>query len=50
LHKTTQFYKEWFNVCHKVTSKFRTIAKFKNIVKQNNDSNETCTYLHNILL
>jgi hypothetical protein len=50
LHKITEFYTEWFSVCLKLTSKFRTIAIFKNCVKQNNDSNKTYRYVHDILL
>jgi len=30
--------------------KFRTIAKFKIFVKQNNDSNKTCRYAQDLLL
>jgi hypothetical protein len=40
LHKITEFYTEWLSVYHNITSKFRTIAIFKNCVKQNNDSND----------
>jgi hypothetical protein len=50
LHKTTEFYTEWFIVYHNITSKFRTIAIFKNCVKQNNDLNKTCKYVHDLLL
>jgi hypothetical protein len=49
LHKITEFYTEWFSVYH-ITSKFRTIAIFKNCVKQNNDSNKTHRYVHDLLL
>jgi hypothetical protein len=41
LHKVTEFYTELFSVYHNIISKFRTIAIFKNCVKQNNDSNKT---------
>jgi hypothetical protein len=41
LHKITEFYTEWFSVYPSITSKFRTMAIFKNCVKQNNDSNKT---------
>jgi hypothetical protein len=41
LHKITKFYTEWFSVYPNITSKIRTIANFKNCVKQNNDSNKT---------
>jgi hypothetical protein len=34
LHKTTEFYTELFSVYPNITSKFRTIAIFKNCVKQ----------------
>jgi hypothetical protein len=50
LHKITEFYTELFGVYHKITSKFRTIAIFKNCVKQNNDSNKTYRYAHDLLL
>jgi hypothetical protein len=50
LHKITEFYTEWFSVYHNITSKFRTIAIFKNCVKQNNDSNKTYKYFHDLLL
>jgi hypothetical protein len=50
LHKITEFYTEWFSVYPNITSKFRTIAIFKNYVKQNNDSNKTCRYVHDLLL
>jgi hypothetical protein len=49
LHKITQFYTEWFSVYHNITSKFRTIAIFKNCIKQNNDSNKTYRYVHDLL-
>jgi hypothetical protein len=49
LHKTTEFYTEWFSVCHNTTSKFRDIAIFKSFVEQNNGSNKTCRYVHNLL-
>jgi hypothetical protein len=49
-HKITEFYTEWFSVYSNITSKFRTIAKFKNCVKQNNDSNKTYRYVHDLLL
>jgi hypothetical protein len=38
LHKITEFYTELFSVYPNITSNFRTIATFKNCVKQNNDS------------
>jgi hypothetical protein len=51
LHKITEFYTELFSVYHNTTSKFRTIAIFnKNCVKQNNDSNKTYRYVHDLLL
>jgi hypothetical protein len=46
LHKITKFYTELFSVYHNITSKFRTIAIFKNCVKQNYDSNKTYRYVH----
>jgi hypothetical protein len=51
LHEITEFYTEWFSVYPNMTSKFRTIAIFnKNCVKQNNDSNKTYRYAHDLLL
>jgi hypothetical protein len=51
LHKITEFYTEWFSVYPNITSKFRTIAIFNiNCVKQNNDSNKTYMYVHDLLL
>jgi hypothetical protein len=50
LHKITEFYTELFSVYLNITSKFRNIAIFKNCVKQNNDSNETYRYVHDLLL
>jgi hypothetical protein len=50
LHKITQFYTELFSVYPNITSKFRTIVTFKNCVKQNNDSNITYRYVHELLL
>jgi hypothetical protein len=49
LPKTTKFYTELFSVYHNITSKFRTIAMFKNYVIQNNDSNKTYRYVHDLL-
>jgi hypothetical protein len=49
LHKITEFYTEWFSVYPNITSKIRTIAIFKNRVKQNNDSNKTYRYVHDLL-
>jgi hypothetical protein len=50
LHKITEFYTEWFRVYPSITSKFRAIAIFKNCVKQNNGSNKTYRYVHDLLL
>jgi hypothetical protein len=50
LHKITKFYTELFSVYPNITSKFRTIAIFKNCVKQNNDLIKTYTYVHDLLL
>jgi hypothetical protein len=50
LHKIIEFYTEWFSVYPNITSKFRTIAIFKNCVKQNNDSNKIYRYVHDLLL
>jgi hypothetical protein len=49
LHKITEFYTELFSVYHNITSKFRSIAIFKNCVKQTNDSNKTYRYVHDFL-
>jgi hypothetical protein len=49
LHKITELYTEWFSVYPNITSKFRTIAIFKNCVKQNNDSNKTYRYVYDLL-
>jgi hypothetical protein len=48
--KITEFYTELFSVYHNIISKFRTIAIVKNCVKQNNDSNKTYRYVHDLLL
>jgi hypothetical protein len=50
LHKITEFYTEWFSVYPNITSKFRTFAIFKNYAKQNNYSNKTYRYVHDLLL
>jgi hypothetical protein len=50
LHKIAEFYTECFSVYPNITSKFRTIAILKNCVKQNNDSNKTYSYVHDLLL
>jgi hypothetical protein len=50
LHTIAEFNTEWFSVYPNITSKFRTIATFKNCVKQNNDSNKTCRYVLDLLL
>jgi hypothetical protein len=50
LHKITEYYTELFSVYPNITSKFRTIAIFKNCVKQNNYSNKTYRYVHDLLL
>jgi hypothetical protein len=50
VYKIIEFYTEWFSVYHNITSKFRTIAIFKNCVKQNNNSNKTYRYVHDLLL
>jgi hypothetical protein len=50
LNKITEFYTELFSVYHNITSKFRTIAIFKSFIKQNNDSNKTYRYVHDLLL
>jgi hypothetical protein len=51
MHKIIEFYTEWFSVYPNTTSKFRTIAIFnKNCITQNNDSNKTYRYVHDLLL
>jgi hypothetical protein len=50
MHKITEFYTELFSVYPNITSKVRTIAIFKNCVKQNNDSNKTYRYVQDRLL
>jgi hypothetical protein len=50
LYKIAELYTEWFSVYSNITSKVRTIAIFKNYVKQNNDSNKTYRYIHDLLL
>jgi hypothetical protein len=49
LHKITEFYTEWFSVYPNIISKVRTMAIFKNCVKQNNNSNKTYRYVHDLL-
>jgi hypothetical protein len=48
LHKVTEVYTEWFSACPNITSKFRTIAIYKNLVKENNNSNKTCRFVHDL--
>jgi hypothetical protein len=50
LHTITWFYTWWFNICPNITSQFCIITIFKSFLKQNNDSNETGTYVHYLLL
>jgi hypothetical protein len=50
LRKITEFCTEWFSVYPKINSKFYTIVIFKNCVKQNNNSNIYCRYVHDLLL
>jgi hypothetical protein len=49
LHKITEFYTV-FSVYHDITSKIRTIVIFKNSDKQNNNSNKTYRYVHDLVL
>jgi hypothetical protein len=37
LYKITEFYTEWFSVYPNITSKFRTIAIFKSLFKEDNE-------------
>jgi hypothetical protein len=50
LHKITEFYTECFSACPNITSKLRTVAIFKSVVKENNRSNKSCRYVYDILL
>jgi hypothetical protein len=50
LHKIIEFCTELFSDCPNITSKFRTTAMFKILVKQRNDSNKTRRYVHDLLL
>jgi hypothetical protein len=45
LHKITEFYSQPLIVCPNITWKFRTVALSKSFVKQNNVSNNSCTYV-----
>jgi hypothetical protein len=45
-HKITEFYTEWFSFYPNINSKFRIIAIFKSPVKGNDDSYNTCRYVH----
>jgi hypothetical protein len=47
-HKATEFYTEWFSDFPYITSTFRTIAISKSSVKENNDSNKTYRYVHDL--
>jgi hypothetical protein len=44
LHKITEFYTKRFNICPKITLKFRNTAIFKISVKENNNSNKSLMY------
>jgi hypothetical protein len=44
LHKITEFYTKRFNICPKITLKFRKTAIFKISVKENNNSNKSLMY------
>jgi hypothetical protein len=50
LHEITEFYTKWFSVCPNMTPKCRTTAIFKSSVKENNESNKTCRYAHDLSL
>jgi hypothetical protein len=50
LRKFTAFYTDRFSVCPNINANFRDIAIFKNVVKQNNDSNKICRYVRGLLL
>jgi hypothetical protein len=50
LHKITHFCTEWLSVCPSITEKFCIITIFQSYVKQNNDSNKTFRYDHDLLL
>jgi hypothetical protein len=48
LHKTAEFYTQWFRVCSKTASKFLTFAICESFGKQNNDSNWNRKYVHDV--
>jgi hypothetical protein len=48
-HKSTEFYTEWFCICHNIKSKCCNIATLKSSVKEN-DLNKTCRYIHDLSL
>jgi hypothetical protein len=50
LHKITEFYTKLFSVYPNINSNIRTIAIFKNCIKQNNDSNKTYIYVHDVTI
>jgi hypothetical protein len=50
MHKITGFYTKWFSVFPNITSKFRTNAIFKSSANENNGSNKTCRYVHDLSL
>jgi hypothetical protein len=46
--KITELYTQWFSVCPNVNSKYHIIAMSKSFVKENDDSNKTCTYVNDL--
>jgi hypothetical protein len=46
--KITELYTQWFSVCPNVNSKYHIIAMFKSFVKENDDSNKTCTCVNDL--
>jgi hypothetical protein len=48
LHKITEFYTKYSSICPNITSNYRTTAIFKSFIKENNDWNKTCSYVHDL--
>jgi hypothetical protein len=44
-YKIAEYYTDLFSVCSNITTKVSTIAIFKSLVKQNNDSNKIYSYV-----
>jgi hypothetical protein len=50
VHIFAEFYTECFRVCPNITSTFRTFDTFEIFVKESNNSNKACGYVHDISL